>query len=286
MSGIEYYRASGSGNDFLALVEPATEPTSEDIRAWCRRGISLGADGLFTLHRRPGGVEMRYYNGGDGALAELCVNGTRCAAQLAFLLGWAEGEVGVLTGAGPLRARRRSDSQIELELPPPGEGPEAVVVEAAGRSWGGHFLTVGVPHLILPWPESLETAPVASAGPALRRHSQFPRGANVSFVRFPDPHRLEIRTFERGVEAETLACGTGVLAATLVGLSDGTCRLPVTALTLGGLELEVGGHLNPPARLEFSWAGIWTLTGDARILAQGKLLPGAAESPEPASWSR
>src|SRR5262245_41625300 len=129
----ELFRVSGAGNDFLALVEPPAPPAPEVIRAWCRRGVSLGADGVFTLRRagetsEPAAtstVELVYWNA-DGGEAALCVNATRCAAQLAFHLGWAERRVIVRTGAGPFAARQVSDDEIELEMAPPSEEPRAV----------------------------------------------------------------------------------------------------------------------------------------------------------------
>lgn len=268
-----FFKVSGSGNDFLALAEPASVPPPERIRAWCRRGISLGADGLFVLRRTPGadgGVAMGYFNA-DGFPADLCLNGTRCAAQLAFHLGWAEGELKVGTGAGGFLARRIDETRIELEVPPP-EPPREAAPEVDGIARAGMFLRVGVPHFVLVWPESLETAPVLTLGPVLRRHPMFPEGANVNFVRFtaaPDQieTRMEIRTYERGVEDETLSCGTGILAGAAVGLALAKARLPLRVFTRGGFELEV--DTTDPR------SGRWRLAGDARIVAQGVLLPGA-----------
>lgn len=286
-----FYRVSGSGNDFLALPEPAgggpVEPTPAQIRAWCRRGVSAGADGLFVLRRTAGGVAMDYFNA-DGTAAGLCLNGSRCAARLAFALGWARGEVTVETGAGALLARDLSTGEaaggggrVEVEVPPPAAPPEALELAAGGERWRGWRIEVGVPHLVLPWPESLATAPVASLGRALRHHPALaPQGANVDFVGFPLPNRLEIRTYERGVEAETLACGTGVLAAAAVGLVRGETRLPLTALTAGGFELTVAGVAGAGGAVER-----WSLAGDARLVARGELLPEAEAAPEPPGWS-
>src|SRR6201999_4407436 len=117
------YKVSGSGNDFLALAEPFQVPPPETIRAWCQRGVSLGADGLFVLRRAGGGATMDYFNA-DGLPADLCLNGTRCAAQLAFHLGWAEGTVAVRTAAGEVPARRIDESRIAVELPAPAGPPE------------------------------------------------------------------------------------------------------------------------------------------------------------------
>jgi diaminopimelate epimerase len=271
-----FYKVSGSGNDFLALAEPFEAPTPETIRAWCRRGVSLGADGLFVLRRAGGGVAMDYFNA-DGLSADLCLNGTRCAAQLAFHLGWAEGTVGVRTAAGDFPARWLDTSRIAVDLPAPAEAPRSLTVAAAGSEYAGHRLPIGVPHFVLLWPEGLENAPVRELGREIRRHAAFgPPGTNVNFVRFPAPDRMEIRTYERGVEDETLSCGSGVLAGAAVGLAAGRARLPLRVETQGGFELEVDGDLS---------AGRWSLSGDARVVAEGELLPGALAAPSPPGWA-
>lgn len=276
---IPFYKVSGAGNDFVALAEPPENPGPERIRAWCRRGVSLGADGVFVLRRRQGeAVVMDYFNA-DGLAADLCLNGTRCAAQLAFQLGWAAGSVRIETPAGPVAARRLDASRVALEIPAPAAPARELAVEAGGRTWRGWALTVGVPHFVLLSPEGLETAPVAEAGPPLRHAAAFPAGANVSWVRFPAPDRMEIRTYERGVEEETLACGSGVVAGAAVGRELGLARFPLRVLTRGGFELEVG-----EAEAGTPLAACWTLAGDARVIARGELLPEAELAP-PSSLS-
>jgi diaminopimelate epimerase len=273
-----FYKLSGSGNDFLALAEPARVPDPETIRAWCRRGVSLGGDGLFLLRRAEGGAVMEYFNA-DGLPADLCLNGTRCAGQLAFHLGWAQEMVRLQTGAGEVSARRLDEARVAVDLPVPGEPPRemTVTVETEGSSWTGYRLLVGVPHFVLPWPEGLETVPVRELGAALRHHPAFgPPGTNVNFVRFPSQDRMEIRTYERGVEDETLSCGTGVLASSAVGVFLGRARLPLRVATQGGFELEVAGDLQ---------GGRWSLAGDARVVAEGELLAGALASPAPPPWA-
>ncbi|HYO12444.1 MAG TPA: diaminopimelate epimerase [Thermoanaerobaculia bacterium] len=261
-----FFKVSGSGNDFLALAEPGETPPPERIRTWCRRGISLGADGLFILRRREGGVGMDYFNA-DGLPADLCLNGTRCAAQLAFHLGWAEAAARIDTGAGGIGARRLDENRTAIDLPFPAEEPRERTVEVDGEPHAGFFLLIGVPHFVLHQPEGLGDAPVVPLGRALRHHPAFaPEGTNVNFVRFPEQHRMEIRTYERGVEDETLSCGTGVLAGAATGLKLGRAALPLRVTTQGGFELEVGGDPK---------AGRWSLAGDARVVAEGELLPGA-----------
>ncbi len=270
----EFFRLSGGGNDFLALVEPPRQPAAGEIRAWCRRGLSLGADGLFVLRRSAVGARMDHFNA-DGGPAELCINGTRCAARLALELDWAAGELVIETAAGPVPARQAGGHEIALTLPAPAEPVEAVL-ELADEAVAGWRVEAGVPHFVTVWPRPLGEAPVAELGPPLRRHPALgTAGANVDFVRYPARDRLEIRTFERGVEAETLACGTGVLAAAAVGLASGRLATPLRALTAGGFELAV----------DTAGAGRLSLAGDARLLAAGRLRDEAAALPAPPSWS-
>jgi diaminopimelate epimerase len=301
-----FFKVSGSGNDFVALAEPAVDPEPEHIRAWCRRGISLGADGVFVLRRpedaihdggpaavpRRGGdgslagggglagdgaesraeaagvaeVAMAYFNA-DGHPADLCLNGTRCAAQLAFHLGWAGSELLVRTAAGPFRARRLDPSRVVLELGLEVQEPRELAADLDGTPHPGWSVTVGVPHFLLPWPGDLDEAPVVELGRPLRHHAAFqPGGTNVSFVRFVDSRHFAIRTCERGVEDETLSCGTAVVAAAALGLALGRLAGPATATTRGGFDLVID---RDPA------SGRFTLAGDARIVAAGELLPGA-----------
>ena len=279
----ELYRTTGAGNDFLALVEPEVPPAAATIRAWCRRGVSLGADGVFTVRRAASGesgaaaIEMVYWNA-DGGEAALCVNATRCAAQLAFALGWATDEVTVRTGAGPFGASRISADEVELEMEPAEVPPRTIVLDVGGRSLRGWAVTVGVPHAVIPWDGDLAGCPVATLGPPVRRHQQFGApGANANFVRFAGPHDLDIRTWERGVEGETLACGSGVLAAVAAGVESGALALPVRARTKGGFTLTVAGDSAGGAITH------WTMAGDARILARLETCPGAEGAlPEPA----
>lgn len=269
-----YYRVSGAGNDFLALVEPLFRPHPSQIAAWCRRGLSLGADGLFILERDRDGVRMEYFNS-DGGPAALCLNGTRCAAALAFALGWEKEKTVIKTGAGPVPARRVTSDEVEIEVDAP-PAPSERAPKVAGRAVSGFYLDVGVPYFVVPWGEELELAPVTTMGRALRHHPAFGEaGANVDFVRFPGPRRVEVRTYERGVEEETLASGTGMIAAVAVGRASGRLEAAVSVLTAGGCELEVGA----PEK------GKWTLAGDARLVAQGEILPAAATLPPPARWS-
>ncbi|MEM7582544.1 MAG: diaminopimelate epimerase [Acidobacteriota bacterium] len=274
----DFFKMSGAGNDFIALAAPDRPPTSAEIRAWCRRGLSLGADGVFTLERQQPFVRMGYYNA-DGERSDLCLNGCRCAVRLAFHLDWVEdgSELELETDIGVLRARRNSDDHITLELPRIIERPREISLEGDGFLLQGRLLRVGVPHLVLPWKQPLSEAPVTELGPALRAHPAVGAdGANVNFVRFPTRDHCQLRTYERGVEAETLACGTGIVATVAAGLAEGQLTSPVTALTAGGHQLRVEGSLDGRKP--------WTLEGDARIVATGILQPGAFANPATPAW--
>jgi len=283
---MRFYKVSGSGNDFIALPGAAdtTPPTAAEIRAWCRRGISLGADGVFLLRpRTPGEVTMVHFNA-DGTRAGLCLNGTRCAARLSFELGWASHHrVTIHTDAGPILAEAAEDTgdSIALTVPPPATPPTAVNIQVDDTPYQGILLTVGVPHLVLPWTGDLALAPVQVLGAALVHHGSVGEaGANIDFARFVAPDRLEIRTYERGVNAETLACGTGVLACTAAGIALGQTHLPVRVQTQGGFVLRVDGEIDGEIDGESGVAvRSWRLIGDARLVARGELLPGASVVP-------
>lgn len=268
---MNFYRLSGAGNDFIALVEPPAPPAPATLSAWCARGISLGADGVFLLSREGDAARMIHFNP-DGGRAELCLNGTRCAARLALHLGWAKAGLDILTDAGPVAARALADGRVELALAAPRQPPQRLELGGIDGITEGWAIEIGVPHLVVEWPRSLADAPVDRLGAELRSHPALgAAGANVDFVRFVEPHRLELRTFERGVEAETLACGTGVLAAAAVGVARGLATPPVEALTRGGFTLRVSAD--------------WALAGDARLIGEGTIHDGAVEAPPPARWS-
>ncbi len=263
-----YFKLSGGGNDFIALAEPDAEPSADTIRQWCRRGLSIGADGLFALHRRANGIEMRYWNS-DGGEADLCINGTRCAARLSFHLGWAEETLTLNTGAGPLRARQVDGTTVGVEAPLPSAARACTLATDEG-SFAGWLVRVGTPHFVTCHGEDLAQLPVERLGPQLRSHPTLgSEGANVDFVSFTAGSRVAVRSFERGIEGETLACGTGVLAVVAAGLEAERTELPTAVETRGGFTMRVEGRSEGGRVLE------WELIGDARLVAEGRLLPGA-----------
>ena len=271
-----FWKMSGAGNDFLVFEGSATvgPREAETVRRLCRRGTGVGADGvLFVSPREAAGsrreVRVDYLNA-DGGAARFCANGTRCASRFAVLRGLADAELVAHTGWGAISATVRPDGTVTLRLPEPVAlggsvgtfDPEGHVLEPRAAS-----LTVGVPHLVVFCASGLEveTLDVATLGPPLRRHPELPEGANVSFVSVRGGSRLSVRSFERGVEAETLSCGSGVVASAVVAGAERGQLPPVSVATRSGSALVVD------FRLEGSLAHDVTLTGDARVVFHGEL---------------
>lgn len=267
--GTPFLLVSGAGNDFIALVD-SPAPAAGTIRAWCRRGVSVGADGLFTLRRIAGGRYALDYANADGARANLCLNAARCAARLAFEQEPDARNVTIETGAGDLVAEPVDDTRTAVRVPAPETG-RRMTLRANGRDVPGWRIDAGVPHFILWWSADLDEAPVASLGPVLRAHPDLgPDGANVHFVDLDPPGRFRIRSYERGVEAETLACGTGIVAAAACGIAEGRLSLPMAAVTRSGFELRLEAAPDGPDGLDR-----WRLSGDARIVARGRVAAAA-----------
>lgn len=272
--GRRFYKMSGSGNDFVFLDgrEPGTAAfeTPEAIQALCARGTGVGADGLVVLEdgRPEADVRIRYYNT-DGSRAELCGNATLCTSNLAVRLGMVDPSgFTIATDSGVLRARIR-DGLPEFDAP---------VVTDAAPAWTGEpgegdemrlgYATVGNPHVVVRVPD-VERADVVGRGRVLRHAPALPKGANVNFVSQDASGAWRIRTFERGVEGETLACGTGTVATAVLLRSWGEGGEDVALQTRSGRTLHV--------RLERRGdAWVPSLRGEGRLVFTGEIadLPG------------
>jgi diaminopimelate epimerase len=244
---VEFAKMHGAGNDFIVVDNRwyrfSTDELSDLAATWCPRRFGVGADGLLALDpAEDDGVDyrMRYVNA-DGSWAAMCGNGARCLARFALQAGFEGPEVAFEADAGRYHAAEAPEApqQIRLYVPPPGPMTLDVPVEAT-LSGAVHFVNTGTEHLVAFVPD-VEQVPVETWGPPLRNDpSVQPEGANVNFVEVTGDDSLRVRTYEKGVEAETLACGTGVLAAAVVARATGRVSLaPVTVHAQGG-TLTVG----------------------------------------------
>jgi diaminopimelate epimerase len=267
--GTPFYKMSGSGNDFVVLDgrrSGADQWPSAQVRAICDRRNGIGADGLVILTPAASGtVRMDYWNS-DGSRGAMCGNAALCSGRLALELGMVPpGEFCLLTDAGMVRVRSSSGEEAEINLPDFAAPQDfSGAPRAAGERWMA-VASVGVPHLVIRV-DDLEAVDVPTRGRLLRFDPALgPAGANVNFV---SPSAGSggpwlIRTYERGVEGETLACGTGTVAAAAVLASRGEARLPLRFRSRGGLELAVRADL-----ADRQVTGVW-LAGEGRLVFRG-----------------
>jgi diaminopimelate epimerase len=261
-TGVPIAKMSGAGNDFVVLGAASAAALGQRLIEWtrniCRRGDSVGADGVLVVERAgPDRITVRFLNP-DGSSA-FCGNGSRCAARFAEQEQLARSPMTLVTDWGEVPARVDGD-RVALGLPAPiDRGP--IAVEALGREFRGRLVEAGVPHFVVPV-DDVVSAPLDVWGKVLRRHVRFgPQGANVDLVDGSGAS-LRIRTFERGVEGETRACGSGAIAAAFAHRLDGGPAV-ITLVPASGRTLTV--ELVGPAGGPLSTV----LTGDARRIFDG-----------------
>ena len=271
VSDLPFYKMTGSGNDFVMLDGRSTASqqwSAAGVRAICDRRNGVGADGLVVLEPVEAGVVRMTYWNADGSRGAMCGNAALCSGRLAVALGLAApGEFCLLTDSGAVRVRtlaQRDQAEINLpEFPVSIQAPSQLV-RLEGERWMT-FLTVGVPHLIVRV-DAIQKVDVAARGRALRFDPVLgAEGANVNFISpTADPEApWGIRTYERGVEGETLACGTGTVAAAVALAARGEATLPLVLRSRGGLTLTVRGDLQ-----DSSASNVW-LGGEGRLVFEG-----------------
>jgi len=247
MRDFPFVKMHGSGNDFVLLDNRALGLDPGQMPDWarriCRRGFGVGADGLILLDAAPPGSGADYvwhFLNADGSRAEMCGNGSRCAARLAVEWGLAGPEHVLGTDAGPVAASVLPDSdRVRVALTSPSGLALDIVLESRGRTVIGHFVNTGVPHLVIVV-EDAAAVDVAALGRELRFHERFqPAGTNVNFISPLAEGRFLLRTYERGVEAETFACGTGAAAAGFVAKALGLAGEASELVTSGGETLQI-----------------------------------------------
>ena len=264
---VRFWKLEGAGNDFLGLDGRAGgfKLKRQQIADLCDRRRGVGADGVLVVEKpkvRGADFRMRYYNS-DGGEAEMCGNGARCFALLARAVSGRKGnELRVQTQAG-LLTLRTSGQEVQVSMTEPTKLRLGRKLVVAGRKLAVDFLNTGVPHAVL-FVRSVRSIDVAKQGRAIRYHSAFaPSGTNVNFVEIGRGNRIHVRTYERGVEGETLACGTGVVASSILSNLRRGLRSPILVTTRGGDHLRVGfSMVNGQARKV-------TLQGLARIVYTG-----------------
>jgi diaminopimelate epimerase len=265
----EFTKMNGAGNDFVMVDnrDGSRSLSREQIALLCDRHRGIGADGLIAVEGTTELPRMRYYNA-DGGEAEMCGNGARCFSRFtACLLGLSAGSFFFLTEAGMLAAELLPDNRVCLRMSEPHSLQLAHSLRVLDRDLEVHSLNTGVPHAVT-FVENLEEAPVFDLGRALRQHQRFaPAGTNANFVQVLAPGSLAIRTYERGVENETLACGTGVVAAALIHHHLTKAPSPISVRVRGGETLEVGfleegGH---PVSVTLAGPADFVFTGSITI---------------------
>lgn len=269
MRGTIVYKMTGSGNDFVLLDGRSTTPedwTPRRVVEVCDRRTGVGADGLVLLTPDgPGSVRMAFWNS-DGSRAAMCGNAALCSTRLSVYLELVEpGDLCLLTDAGVVRAHCPPEGDLaEIQLPDFEVAAKTPPFErAAGERWMA-FATVGVPHLVIRV-DDIEAIDLLGRGRALRYDPRLgAAGANVNFVAAPSAGEpWLIRTYERGVEGETLACGTGTVAAAVALAARGEAELPARFTSRGGQELVVRASVDGRQASE-----VW-LGGEGKLVFRG-----------------
>ena len=259
---------NGAGNDFVLVDGRAQKPllTRAQVVRICDRNRGAGADGLIILVPSVSGRAdwaWEFYNS-DGSTGEMCGNGARCFARFVRQRTGLGGDFSFETGAGIIRAGFQGERvTVSLTEPRDLRLNEPLVLSSGKQVI--HSVDTGVPHAVLFVPEA-DRAMVAQLGPEIRRHAHFqPRGTNVNFVQVLGPDQIRVRTFERGVEGETLACGTGVTASALIASRVHHFGSPVRVQVQGGDQLEVSF-----AEKQGAFSDV-RLTGPAEFVFEGRM---------------
>ncbi len=269
MEQIGFSKLSGAGNDFVIIDNRQgiiPKDVADFVRKVCARRVSVGADGLLLVENSDvADFRMRYFNS-DGSEVETCGNGARCIARFAHEEKIVSAsEMSFETRAGIYSAQVMEDS-VKLRM---GDAVDMRLNASLLLSDGNHtfsFVNSGVPHAVF-FVDDLEAVDVFKLGRETRYHEEFkPEGTNANFVKMRSRNALDIRTYERGVEDETLACGTGCIASAIISAALGKTESPVVAHTRGGYPLKIYFELGSQgAKAVF-------LEGDARVIFKGYLL--------------
>lgn len=244
MNTIEFTKLAAAGNDFV-LIDNARKKAESKIgslsklaKRVCARRRSIGADGLLALEgSRIADVAMRIFNP-DGSEPEMCGNGSRCLAYYAAHRGITGNNLSIETRAGILKALVRKD-MVKVEMTEPAGLRLNIALHSGGEEMALAFVNTGVPHAVH-IVRNLGAVDVKKTGRQIRCHKIFaPEGTNVDFIKIHSAHAISMRTYERGVEGETFACGTGAVASAIIASELKNIRPPVKVRTFGGEVLRI-----------------------------------------------
>lgn len=269
---VPFSKLAGTGNDFLIIdhrrsfLPPGDMP--EFVRKVCRRAQSVGADGVIFVEQHPQlDFAWRFFNA-DGGEAEMCGNGARCVSRFAFARGLAGKTMRFQTVAGVIESQILDERRVKVRLTRAHDDREISLSLPAGDV-RGHMVNTGVPHVVVPVTD-VNVVDVETLGAQIRYAAQFaPAGTNANFVQVAGEHDLVIRTYERGVEGETLACGTGCVAAATMLVKRGLVKAPVNLRVRSGETLTVHFSGEDPLNSD-AW-----LEGPTQWICDGELRPEA-----------
>ena len=264
---LRFTKMNGAGNDFILIDNRAGDIRLDrsQIARLCDRHRGIGADGVLLLEKPSNRADfrMRYFNA-DGGEAEMCGNGARCFARFANKIAGAQKKISFETPAGVIAADLVNDL-VTLKMTEPTDMRINMKLPVADENKTVHFINSGVPHVVIPV-SRVDDVDVRREGSAVRYHKMFsPNGANVNFVEKRAPNKIAVRTYERGVEDETLACGTGVVASALIFAIIEKANGSITVIARGGDELQVGFEKN-----DNQFRSV-TLTGPAEFVFEGSI---------------
>ncbi len=239
MTQISFMKMHGAGNDFIVVDNRCAVFPLHDtgwMRRICHRNHGIGSEGILLLEQAADtDFSMRFFNP-DGQEADMCGNGARCIAQRAYELGIVGREMVFTTKAGRIRAVIRQDF-VTIQLPPPRDLRRNILLDDLRLTVD--FIRTGVPHAAA-YVDDVQAVPLATLGRAVRTHPQFaPEGVNLNVVQRINEHTLSVRTYERGVEAETPACGTGITASALLSSLRFHMTSPISVICAHGDTLSV-----------------------------------------------
>ncbi len=268
---IQFTKMSGSGNDFIVVDNRV--PVIDDgkkfdfVRRVCDRKMSIGADGvIFVENSDKADIKWDFYNE-DGSSAEMCGNGGRCVARYAVERNIAPAKMTLETMAGIIGAEVNG-AIVKVKLTAPENLKQDIALALNGTEYRVDSLNTGVPHAII-YSDNVENVNVRETGHGIRCHDSFaPTGTNVDFVEKVGDRALKIRTYERGVEDETLACGTGVVASALLSHYKNMVQPPVEVETRGGDILKVDFEATDD---DAGKSSVVYLEGPTRIAFEGTL---------------